>query len=115
MRPTPCSANPAHAGVAQLANSWWPARTTDRGGNLWVGASPGGFACLDPQGRVLRHFDVRSGIQSDHIFGIAADLENRIWVATGNGLFRSAPAGDPPELWANADRLRVCMVEQQTP
>ncbi len=81
---------PEHRTGAQVQ-----ALATDRHGNVWAGASPGGLTCFDPSARLLAHFGERSGIRSDHIFGILEDRENRIWVTTGNGVLRSQPLRDP--------------------
>ena len=61
-------------------------------GSLWIGAEPGGLWRRDPAG----HFEpmgTRDGLERESVQNLAVDHENRVWVATRTGLFRSSQAG----------------------
>jgi len=63
----------------------------DHTGDIWAGAYPGGVSRFNTQGKLLATYGSESGLTSDRIWGLLADGENRIWVGTTGGLFRSTP------------------------
>jgi signal transduction histidine kinase/ligand-binding sensor domain-containing protein/CheY-like chemotaxis protein len=58
-------------------------------GEIWAGAYPGGISRLTPEGKFLASHGAESGLASDRVWAIMADRQNRIWVGTTGGLFRS--------------------------
>ncbi len=59
------------------------------GGELWIGSSPGGISRLDPETGRIRRYGVESGLEEVHVIALHIDPENRLWVSTPRGLFRS--------------------------
>ena len=62
----------------------------ERAGEIWAGALPGGVSRFDPRGRLLATYGHESGITSDRVWGLLV-ADDRVWVATNGGLFRSTP------------------------
>ena len=63
-------------------------------GILWVGSSPGGVTSVDSLRRgALRHYGARDGLTDDRVNGLLLDTEQRLWVSTVGGLFRSTTTG----------------------
>ena len=62
-------------------------------GGLWIGASPGGLRRLD-----TRTGETRAFAASNNIRHLMVDREGRVWAATRDGLYRSAPRSDRFEL-----------------
>jgi diguanylate cyclase (GGDEF)-like protein/PAS domain S-box-containing protein len=60
-------------------------------GAVWMGSHPGGVTRLDPHTGAIQRFDHRSGLTADFVLGLFLDQENRLWVSTRSGLFRSTP------------------------
>ncbi|MBI3698180.1 MAG: response regulator [Acidobacteria bacterium] len=66
-------------------------------GAIWTGSNPGGVSRLDPRTGLIRRYGPKSGLAGDRIYGLLLDAENRLWVSTRSGLFRSTPIHRP--LW----------------
>lgn len=94
------------AGLARLRNGAWlvydtsnspfpfshqnqfsvPVMKPDRQGNMWMGLFQDG-GLLEIAGDIWRQYDTSSSpLPSDHVFDIAFDLQNTLWVATPSGL-----------------------------
>lgn len=58
---------------------------TDRDGFVWMGGLGGGLRLLK-DGRV-KQFYLRDGLFDNEIYGIAADGEDRLWMACSKGIF----------------------------
>jgi signal transduction histidine kinase/AmiR/NasT family two-component response regulator/streptogramin lyase len=63
-----------------------------RNGEVWAGAYPGGVSRFTARGKFIAAYGSESGLASDRVWGLLADPQNRIWVSTSGGLFRSVPA-----------------------
>lgn len=63
----------------------------DHTGDVWAGAYPGGITRFNSQGKIIATYGNENGLASDRIWGLLADAENRLWVGTTGGLFRSTP------------------------
>ncbi|HEX5153103.1 MAG TPA: two-component regulator propeller domain-containing protein [Parafilimonas sp.] len=59
-------------------------------GNLWLGLSNYGLLQMNNEGEVIHHFLNKSGnsasLSGNMVFDIYEDKQNRLWIATGNGL-----------------------------
>ncbi len=62
-------------------------------GAVWAGCLPGGVSRIDPVTGHIRTFGSASGLADDRVIGLYFDTEQRLWVSTGEGLFRSTSAG----------------------
>jgi signal transduction histidine kinase/ligand-binding sensor domain-containing protein len=78
-----------HDGNSVLHRSLIHALLEDQRGNLWVGASGGGVARIDPNGSV-KQYTAKDGIPSPNVFCLASDSKGAIWVCTERGLARIA-------------------------
>jgi signal transduction histidine kinase/ligand-binding sensor domain-containing protein/ActR/RegA family two-component response regulator len=92
-------------GLNRLVGGRWKAWTEDQGlggnrvravlaapdGSVWTGSNPGGITRLDPATGRMQRFGAESGLTHDRVFRLTLDRENRIWVSTRAGLFRSTP------------------------
>lgn len=58
--------------------------TEDRNGSIWISSLSNGVYKYD-KGRITR-YNVKNGLSSNVIYGVACDKENRIWVAGTNGI-----------------------------
>ncbi|HUJ19918.1 MAG TPA: response regulator [Bryobacteraceae bacterium] len=65
-------------------------------GALWAGSSPGGLARLDPATGKIRTYHLGREPGQDWIIQLVVDPENRLWVVTRGGLFRSADVRHAP-------------------
>ncbi len=63
----------------------------DHTGDIWAGAYPGGITRFNSQGKIVATYGNENGLTFDRIWGLLADGENRLWVGTTGGLFRSTP------------------------
>lgn len=63
-----------------------------RNGEVWAGAYPGGVSRFTAAGKFIGAYSSESGLASDRVWGILVDPQNRIWVSTAGGLFRSTRA-----------------------
>ena len=64
-----------------------------RDGTIWVGSDPGGVSQVDPRTRTVRSHGSEAGLTNDRVLSIVLDSENRLWVGTRLGLYRSTGAG----------------------
>ena len=64
-----------------------------RDGTIWVGSDPGGVSQVDPRTRTVRSHGSEAGLTNDRVLSIILDSENRLWVGTRLGLYRSTGAG----------------------
>ena len=60
-------------------------------GAVWAACLPGGVSRIDPKSAKVRTYSQSAGLGDDHALGLHLDLENRLWVGTSEGLFRSNP------------------------
>ena len=58
-------------------------------GAVWAACLPGGVSRIDPKGGKIRTYGKAAGLENDGAIALHLDLENRLWVSTGEGLFRS--------------------------
>jgi ligand-binding sensor domain-containing protein len=58
---------------------------TDESGLLWTGTVGGGLALLRA-GKITR-FTARDGLYDDDIYGVIADKQGALWLASGKGIF----------------------------
>ena len=62
-------------------------------GAVWAGCLPGGVSRIDPVTGRVRTFGSAAGLVDDRVIALYIDSENRLWVSTGEGLFRSTSLG----------------------
>jgi signal transduction histidine kinase/ligand-binding sensor domain-containing protein/CheY-like chemotaxis protein len=62
-------------------------------GAVWVGCLPGGVSRVDPRTGSVRTFGKAAGLADDRVIAVYFDAENRLWVSTAGGLFRSVSGG----------------------
>jgi signal transduction histidine kinase/ligand-binding sensor domain-containing protein/AmiR/NasT family two-component response regulator len=62
-------------------------------GAVWAGCLPGGVSRVDPVTGLIRTFGSAAGLVDDRVIALYIDRENRLWVSTGEGLFRSTSLG----------------------
>jgi diguanylate cyclase (GGDEF)-like protein len=73
----------------RLAGSYVRALLAASDGRLWVGTFDGGVSVRDPRtGDFTTYRRGSGGLSHDRVEGLAEDREQRIWVATGEGLDR---------------------------
>jgi signal transduction histidine kinase/DNA-binding response OmpR family regulator/ligand-binding sensor domain-containing protein len=60
-------------------------------GSAWLGISTAGVSRFDPVTTRFRNYGVESGLSDARTVGVYIDSENRLWVSTAAGLFRSTP------------------------
>ncbi|MCB9355600.1 MAG: response regulator [Lewinellaceae bacterium] len=58
---------------------------------LWIGTLGGGLSRLDTRTLTFTHYNTRTGLSDDVIYGILADAENNLWLSTNYGLMRFNP------------------------
>ncbi len=71
------------------------AMARDQQGHLWVPAATEGFYRADNYGSGARTIGGRSGIKGPDVNFLLADSDNRLWVASDKGLFRSTRLNEP--------------------
>jgi signal transduction histidine kinase/ligand-binding sensor domain-containing protein/CheY-like chemotaxis protein len=62
-------------------------------GALWVACLPGGVSRIDPAKGRIRTYAAADGLADDRAVAVYVDTENRLWVSTVDGLFRSTGPG----------------------
>jgi signal transduction histidine kinase/ligand-binding sensor domain-containing protein/CheY-like chemotaxis protein len=62
-------------------------------GAIWAGCLPGGVSRIDPVTGRVRTFGIAAGLVDDRVIALYIDRKNRLWVSTGEGLFRSTSLG----------------------
>jgi signal transduction histidine kinase/ActR/RegA family two-component response regulator/sugar lactone lactonase YvrE len=65
------------------------AQTAD--GALWTGAFPGGVTRVEPDKGKVKRIGEATGAEFDRVNGMLVDSEDRVWVASIEGLFRTGP------------------------
>ena len=65
-------------------------------GTLWIGSSPGGLTRMDLRTGRTRVYQVGFAPGQDRLIQLMMDTENRLWVVTQGGLFRSSNLGPSP-------------------
>jgi PAS domain S-box-containing protein len=60
----------------------------DSKGNLWIGSSGFGIACLNPGSAKVNTYTAKDGLSGDFIRSILEDKKGRLWVGTRSGLSR---------------------------
>ena len=58
-------------------------------GAIWIGNSPGGVSRLDPGTGKVRRYSLDSSLADNFVTGLVVDPNQRIWVTTQGGLYRS--------------------------
>jgi ligand-binding sensor domain-containing protein len=57
---------------------------------VWAGSLPGGVSRIDPATGRIRVFRAESGLTDDRVIALYLDMEDRLWVSTSGGIFRSS-------------------------
>ncbi len=78
------------------------AQTAD--GALWTGAFPGGVTRVEPDTGKVKRIGEAMGAEFDRVNGMLVDGDDRVWVASIEGLFRTGPH---PAAGAKFERLTV--------
>ncbi len=65
-------------------------------GALWIGSSPGGVTRLDPHSGIARHYRLGTRPGQDWILQLIMDADDRLWVVTRGGAFRSTDVRHSP-------------------
>ena len=63
-----------------------------RDGTIWLGTGRGEVAVLNPRTRFVHRYGAEAGLAGDKVMSLAFDPEDRLWVATREGLYRGAGA-----------------------
>jgi len=58
----------------------------DVNGNFWIGSAINGVALISPDFKIIKHFTVDDALGAQNINHIYQDSQNKIWVATKNGV-----------------------------
>lgn len=74
----------------------------DRKGQFWI-ASSEGLLRFDDHNRIAFALGTHNGLQNDLIRGIEIDLEDRMWLATANGLHRYYPTTGAVNVYRRPD------------
>jgi signal transduction histidine kinase/ligand-binding sensor domain-containing protein len=64
----------------------------DSHGTLWVGTANNGILLIDTKGMLAEHFNELTGLTNNDVWGTVEDKQNRVWIATYNGLNIYDPA-----------------------
>ena len=67
-----------------------------RDGTIWMGTGRGEVACLNPRTGQTHRYGKEAGLAGDKVMSMTFDNQDRLWVATRGGLYRSA--GPPSSL-----------------
>ncbi|HLK64373.1 MAG TPA: two-component regulator propeller domain-containing protein [Bryobacteraceae bacterium] len=59
-------------------------------GTIWAGSLPGGVTRIDPATDHTKIFAAGAGLTDDRVIGLYLDPEERLWVSTSGGIFRSS-------------------------
>lgn len=71
---------------SDLSNGLVRCVLVDQNEFVWVGFFGGGLSVYDKEFRLIRNFQTRNGFPSNSVDYIYQDRQNKIWVATGEGL-----------------------------
>ncbi len=72
-----------------LAGDKVKALTIDSAGIVWAGSLPGGVTRIDPANGRMQVFAGKAGLADDRVISVYLDPDNRLWVSTSGGIFRS--------------------------
>jgi len=72
-------------------------------GALWVGSFPGGISRVDPETGVVKRLGGGGGAPFDRVNAVLVDAQDRLWVASIEGLFRTPPSPGPEPAFSRVD------------
>ena len=78
-----------------------------RNDEVWAGAYSGGVSRFTAAGKFIAAYGSESGLASDRVWGILVDPQNRIWVSTAGGLFRSSAPAVPGKAALRFESVQV--------
>jgi diguanylate cyclase (GGDEF)-like protein len=67
-------------------------------GEIFTGTTPAGITRFSAAGKLLRSYGPTSGLNAEQVNGVSLDHQNRLWVATAQGTFRSRASIDGADL-----------------
>ena len=64
--------------------------------SVWVAGDPGGLCRVDQHSHAVACFGPEAGLKADRILHLLVDRDDRLWVSSREGLFRSSTLGHRP-------------------
>ena len=90
----------------RLTDKWCRSMVDNRKGRLWL-ASERGLLGIDYQGGNLMQFGEGEGLLGDQISEVMMSEDNRLWIATNQGLFYSSQ--DDLNQWLKSQKYQVTL------
>ena len=78
----------------------------DREGRIWSATAGGGVQWYDPVTGRVTHVDERHGFPDNMVYGILEGRQGDLWMSTGKGIVRYAPATGAARLFGPADGIQ---------
>jgi signal transduction histidine kinase/ligand-binding sensor domain-containing protein len=75
-------------------------------GNFWVGDYAFGLLLINPQGKLLKSYNVSNGLSCNSVTGIEMDPGGILWISTDNGLCRFDPVKEKFQLYNKKNGLQ---------
>ena len=75
-------------------------------GNFWVGDYVFGLLLMNPQGKLLKTYNVSNGLPCNSVTGIEMDPAGILWISTDNGLCRFDPINEKFQLYNKKNGLQ---------
>ena len=75
-------------------------------GNFWIGDYAFGLLLMNPQGKLLKSYNISNGLSCNSVTGIEMDPRGILWISTDNGLCRFDPANEKFQLYNKKNGLQ---------
>ena len=75
-------------------------------GNFWLGDYSFGLLLMNPQGKLLKTYNISNGLPCNSVTGIEIDPEGILWISTDNGLCRFDPVTERFQLYNKKNGLQ---------
>jgi signal transduction histidine kinase/streptogramin lyase len=86
----------------------------DKNGNLWVGSNSKGMFYCSPDGKIIKTYDMTTGLASDKVQSIVEDNNGDLWIATSNGISHLNPKTQKIRNYSKEDGLQSNQFFQQS-
>ncbi|MFY9151761.1 MAG: two-component regulator propeller domain-containing protein [Prolixibacteraceae bacterium] len=85
----------------------------DKDGYLWVGSTTKGIFYCNPDGSIIKTYDITNGLPSNVIQAIVEDNQGILWISTSNGVCRFNPKSQEFRNYSKEDGLQGDQFFQQ--
>jgi signal transduction histidine kinase/ligand-binding sensor domain-containing protein len=86
----------------------------DRSGYIWVGTNTKGLFLCNPDGTILKTFDITNILPNNRIHAITQDNKGDIWISSNSGISRLDPATKKIRNYTKEDGLQGDQFYQQS-